>query len=188
MPDSCEFSIVTDKYLLCYRRILERMISGMTSARLSDSISHNFIVQMIPHHRAAIEMSRNLLCYTTFIPLQDIALGIIREQTKSIQDMESILCRCSRLKNTPPELDGYREHIRKITRTMFSEMENACAVNDINVSFMHEMIPHHEGAIRMSERTLEFPVCSGLVPILEAIITSQEEGVCRMKELLSEFF
>lgn len=53
------------------------MIQGMTEAELTGSISDNFIVQMIPHHRAAIEMSGNILKYTTSIPLQEIALGII---------------------------------------------------------------------------------------------------------------
>lgn len=180
-----EFSIVTNKYLRCYERILNRMINGMTSPKLTCSISHNFIVQMIPHHRAAIEMSKNLLCYTTDIPLQKIALGIIQSQTKSIHNMEQILCQCSRQRNTPQELCYYQAHFHEITQIMFSDMKNACTTNDINRTFMHEMIPHHEGAIRMSESALEFLICPGLVPILDAIITSQQEGVRRMEELLS---
>lgn len=184
--NSSEISIVTDKYLCCFDQILNRMIRGMTSAKLTNSISHNFIVQMIPHHRAAIEMSRNLLCYTTYIPLQEIALSIIREQTKSICDMERILCQCSRLKNSSQEICGYETNFHDITQTMFSEMEDACVSNDINISFMHEMIPHHMGAIRMSENALQFSVCPGLIPILEAIITSQKQGVCEMEALLSQ--
>lgn len=183
--DSCELSIVTGRYLTCFQQILDRMIFGMTTAKLTNSISHNFIVQMIPHHRAAIEMSKNLLCYTTYIPLQEIALGIIREQTKSIHDMQQILCCCSRLRNTEQELSCYQNHIHEITRTMFSDMKNACTTNDINATFMHEMIPHHKGAIKMSQTTLNFSICSELVPILDAIITSQEKGVCQMEELLS---
>lgn len=35
------------------------MIDGMTNARLTDSISPNFIVQMIPHHQGAICISKN---------------------------------------------------------------------------------------------------------------------------------
>lgn len=182
---SCELSIVTGKYLSCFYQILDRMIFGMTSARLTNSVSHNFIVQMIPHHRAAIEMSRNLLCYTTNIPLQEIALNIIKEQTKSIHNMQQILNCCSRLRNTEQELSYYQKHIHEITRTMFADMKNACTTNDINATFMHEMIPHHKGAIKMSQTTLDLPICSELVPILEAIITSQEKGARQMEELLS---
>lgn len=187
MKSACtELSIVTNKYLLCFHRILDNMIYGMTTAQLTDSISHNFITQMIPHHRAAIEMSENLLCYTTCIPLQEIALGIIREQTKSIRDMQQILCCCGRLQNTAQELCLYQNRVHEITQTMFTEMKDACTVNDINVTFMNEMIPHHKGAIRMSQNALSFPICPDLTPILDAIIISQQQGVREMEALLSE--
>ncbi len=36
-------------------------------------------------------MSQNILQYTTFISLQNIALNIIDAQTQSVQDMSNIL-------------------------------------------------------------------------------------------------
>lgn len=178
-----EFSHVTKKYMTCYHQILDEMICGMTDAELTCSISHNFIVQMIPHHRAAIEMSRNLLQYTTWIPLQNIAENIISEQTKSIADMTNVLNCCSQLRNTEAEQCQYLQCFHQITKTMFSRMENACADNNVNGNFLREMIPHHEGAIRMSENALRFPICPELLPILQEIITSQSAGVQKMKRL-----
>lgn len=46
------------------------------------------------------------------------------------------------------------------------------------------MIPHHMGAIRMSENALRFPICPELIPILTAIISSQKRGVQEMEKLL----
>lgn len=158
----------------------------MNTANLTNSISRNFIVQMIPHHRAAIEMSKNILCYTTFIPVQEIALGIIREQTQSIRDMERIVRCCSRIKSSSQELSCYQNNSREIMDIMFADMQNACTVNDINANFMYEMIPHHLGAVNMSQNALNFPLCSDLKPILESIITSQQKGVHEMEELLSQ--
>ena len=51
---------------------------------------------------------------------------------------------------------------------------------------MNEMIPHHEGAVRLSKNALEHCICPQLIPILEAIITSQEKGISEMKKQLSE--
>ena len=82
MNRSCNFSNVTNDYLAFYDCILSDMMDEMTHAELSDSISHNFITQMIPHHQGAIEMSRTILKYTTHIPLQNLALQIITGQTK----------------------------------------------------------------------------------------------------------
>lgn len=107
MPDQQKFSDVTKSYLCRFSEILDEMIEEITGADLTDSLSHNFIVQMIPHHRAAIEMSRNLLRYTTFVPLQDIALNIIKEQTKSFENMQDILYQCSELKNSGQNLCLY---------------------------------------------------------------------------------
>ena len=77
MQTGYRLSNVTKDYLTVYHCILDEMITGMTGAEDPDSISYDFITQMIPHHRAAIEMSHNILKYTTNIPLQDLAEGII---------------------------------------------------------------------------------------------------------------
>lgn len=180
----CRLSNVTKAYLERFHTILEDMIKGMTGAELTDSISHDFIVQMIPHHLAAIEMSRNLLQYTTDIALQDIALGIIEEQTKSIEDMRRIECACSMCVNSEQLRRSYECRMEQIMQTMFGRMREACSDNDINANFMREMIPHHKGAIAMSETTLLYDICPELIPVLRAIIVSQQRGVRQMQRLL----
>lgn len=184
MNQSYRLSNVTKNYLAEFHCILDDMIKGMTSAQLSDSISHNFIVQMIPHHQAAIRMSENLLKYTTFIPLQDIALQIISEQTKSIADMQNTECSCSKITNSERDLCLYERRTNQILNNMFEKMRTACSDNDVNGNFMREMIPHHEGAVEMSQNTLQYDICPELIPILEAIITSQKRGIARMQQLL----
>lgn len=174
----------TMNYLNRFDEILDTMIHGMTTAPLTDSISHNFIVQMIPHHQAAIEMSQNILMYTDLKPLRQIAEHIISEQTKSIRDMRMALPACSELLNDRKDICLYQWHFTRITGTMFSDMRNACADNNISGDFMREMIPHHLGAIHMSENALHFNICPQLHPILQAIITSQENGIKEMEDLL----
>ena len=184
MNQSCRFSENTKRYLERYDCILDKMIAGMTKAEQTESISYDFIVQMIPHHQAAIEMSENLLCYTTSIPLQKIAESIIEEQTKSIEQMQAALACCSQLCNSEQEQCLYRRRMERILDTMFTQMENACECNCINHNFIREMIPHHQGAIRMAENALCFDICPELVPILKAIIRSQCRGIREMERLL----
>lgn len=176
-------SAVTQRYLTCFEDILDRMICGMTHAELTNSVSHNFIMQMIPHHEAAIRMCKNLLRYTTFQPLEEIANNIITEQTAGIASMRSILPCCSCYGNTYEECCGYQSAFRTISEEMFTQMQTAESVNDINTDFIREMIPHHEGAIRMCENALEQSICPSLVPILENIIVTQRRGVAEMKAI-----
>lgn len=181
-----QYSDNTQQYLICFYEILNQMIADMTNASLSCSLSSDFINQMIPHHRAAIHMSRNLLMYTTNIPLQNIAQNIIKEQTQSIRNMQDIQNCCLSLHNSQDQINSYFNKYNSITWTMFENMQNAPTNNDINISFMNEMIPHHEGAVRLSKNALEHCICPQLIPILEAIITSQEKGISEMKKQLSE--
>lgn len=174
----------TQNYLQCFYDILRQMIDRMEQADISCSLSLSFIRQMIPHHQAAIQMSKNLLKYTTFIPLQDIACSIIQEQTQSIQDMLDIQNECQYCINHHSDVHQYLQKDTVIMQTMFDGMQQAEISNDINISFMNEMIPHHEGAIEMSKNLLKYPICPQLTPILEAIISSQEQGVLEMKKLL----
>lgn len=184
MRNSCKLSQNAKDYLSTFYCILDNMIEGMTTAELMDSISHNFIVQMIPHHCAAIEMSQNILRYTHSPILQKIANQIITEQTKSISNMEKALPCCSQLENTRQDVTLYQRQINQIMNTMFCEMEYAGDTNQTDTDFLREMIPHHRGAVKLSETTLQYEICKELVPILDAIITSQKKGIQQMEQLL----
>lgn len=173
-------------YLAEFRRILDAMICEMTSARLLDSISFNFISQMIPHHRAAIRMSENILAYTEDCQIIKIAQNIISTQEKSIQNMRSIQNMCRRCRNCRRELCEYQMELQPIFETMFEKMADACSTRYVNCNFLREMIPHHEGAVQMSKLTLHKRICPQLVPILEAIIKEQEQGIRQMEELLRQ--
>lgn len=192
-------------YLTCFDRILQDMIQDMTRPHPGGSISGLFICQMIPHHEAAIRMSENLLQYTApsgggkpgcscppatayekelVMPLNKIAGNIIEEQTKSIEKMKEAFYCCCRQENNHRKVRCYMNAFRSISRTMFIEMKRAPRTGRIPCDFIREMIPHHEGAIKMSENALRFSICQQLIPILDAIIISQKEGVRQMEQLL----
>lgn len=184
-PNSSQkLSNVSKRYLDSFSVILNTMIKCMTEVRLTDSISGNFIKQMIPHHRAAIDMSLNILRYTTNLEVQNIALNIIAEQTKSIDDMLSIEVCCRSKTNTPIQLKPYTRSFNEIIQKMFTEMKSAPRTNNVNVNFLCEMIPHHRGAVRMGENALKYTICQELNPIINAIIRSQKAGIADMEKLL----
>lgn len=176
-------SLNTQSYLSEYNSILARMAARMESAELNSSISGSFIRQMLPHHEAAIEMSENLLRYTTDLALQRIAQNIITEQTRSIEAMRRIQRVCANTENTPQSAARYAQCVSGIVENMLSAMESAPSANSIDLDFISEMLPHHEGAIRMSRLALRFSLCPGLVPILNDIISSQSRGVRELREV-----
>ncbi len=156
----------------------------MTGAELTNSISHNFIAQMIPHHEAAIAMSKNILDITKDEKLKEIAENIISSQTKSIEDMKAVSETADKLTNCSCDIKNYSCRTADIIGRMLSRMRNACTTDCIDADFIREMIPHHMGAVCMSELALKFCICTELRPILQNIITSQKKGISQMQCLL----
>ena len=184
MASNERFCFDTKEYLNTFYCIFDHMVQEMTTAKLTESISNNFIVQMIPHHQAAIQMSENLLKYSDWCPLKTIAEQIIQEQTKGVADMEALLGSCSCLINCGKDICLYDRRTCQIMEVMFTDMEFSRQTDSIDANFMLEMIPHHLGAVSMSENALHYEVCGELVPILESIITTQRRGVRQMQGLL----
>ena len=185
MKNTCLLSEDAKNYLCCFYQILDEMIQAMTTASLTQSISHNFIVQMIPHHRAAIQMSNNILRFSDSTPVRRLAQRIIEEQTQGIDQMEAALPTCGQLTNAQMDLRLYQRRMDLIYREMYAQMGSAPENNRLSAVFMREMIPHHQGAIHMAENTLKYDVCTDLVPILRSIITQQRRGVAQMRALLN---
>ena len=184
MKNTCLLSADVKTYLCCYYQILDEMIQNMTTASLTHSISHNFIVQMVPHHRAAIQMSNNILRFTEHKAVRRIAQRIIDEQTRGIEQMDAALAPCGQLTNPQMDLRLYQRRMDLIYREMYAKMGSAPENNALAAVFMREMIPHHQGAIRMAETALKYDVCTELVPILRSIVVQQRQRVAQMHTLL----
>lgn len=173
---------VTD-YLDAYYDILNEMKREMTAVKQTMSISRDFITQMIPHHRAAVEMCENVLHYAIDEPVSTLARTIIRQQTQGIAKMKAILCPCGTVCNRQQEVCCYQRRNARVLDTMFSGMAHASGVG-VEQNFLREMLPHHEGAVQMSENALSFCICQPLRPILRNIIATQKQEIGEMQQLL----
>lgn len=177
MQSSYELSCVTKEYLSRYYELLDTMIHSMTESQSCNSVSHDFIAQMIPHHQAAVEMSENLLKYTTCVPLQNLAKRIICTQTHGIEQMKKVFDSCSEQKNDPHELMLYRRCFEQICNKMFFEMSSVCYDNRLNCNYIKQMVPHHRGGISMAKNALRFCLCEQLKPMLCEMIASQQNNL-----------
>lgn len=184
MKNTCLLSQDAKKYLCCYYQTLDGMVQAMTTASLTQSISHNFIVQMTPHHRAAIQMCNNILRFTENSSVRRLAQNIINERTRSIENMEAALPACGVLTNPTMDLRLYQRRMDLIYREMYAGMGAAPENNRLAAVFLREMIPHHQGAVRMAENVLKYDICTELVPILRSIAVRQRREIVQMRALL----
>ncbi len=172
------------RYLCCYYQILDEMIQGITTAKLTRSLSHNFIVQMIPHHQAAVRMCRNLLQYSDDGAVRRLAQRITDQQTQGLQAMEGRLPDCGQPANPQMDLRLCHRRTELILRELFSQMGSAPEGNRLDLVFLRQMIPHHLGAARMAQNTLRYQVATGLAPVLRSTIDTHCKEVRQMRALL----
>ncbi len=170
-------------YLARFFQILNQMEQQMTSAKPIDNITVYFIRCMVPHHQAAIYMCENLLKYTNYTPLENIANNIIQTQTEGIRQMKEIAQTTKGFNNCPEDVKCYTEKYLSITQNMFYRMRHSCTSTNINLNFTSEMIPHHEGAIAMCNNLLQYCIDPRLAGVARNIIREQSEGV-RQLELI----
>lgn len=170
-------------YLYTFNQILNQMEKEMLSANIENNITIDFIRCMIPHHQAAIYMCENLLRYTYYRPLQEIAKDIIKTQTNGIQEMKEIAKTTIGFGSLPRDTMCYIEEYKKITNNMICKMRNSPRCYRINLDFINEMIPHHEGAVEMCNNLLKYYIDPRLKCVAENIIKEQSAGIKELEQI-----
>lgn len=184
MKNTCLLSENAKTYLCCYHQLLDEMIQGMTTASLTRSVSHNLISQILPHQRAAVKMSDNILRFTGHAPTKCLARRIISEQTQRTEQMEAVLGACSQLTNPPMDLRLYQRRMDLIFREMYARMGSIPESNRLELGFLRGQLPHCLGALRMAENALKYDISTELVPILRAIAAQERRKAAQLRALL----
>ena len=161
------------RYLCCYYQILDEMIQGVTTAKLTQSISHNLTVQLIPHQQAAVRMCRNLLEVSDDRAIRRLAQGMAEQCTQTIQAMEEILPDADQLTNLRPELRLCQRRLDLVFRELFARMGSAPEGNRLDAVFLRQMALHSRGAAQAARTALQYGLCAELPPILRSILDAQ---------------
>ncbi|VYU55400.1 DUF305 domain-containing protein [Clostridium tertium] len=82
---------------------------------------------------------------------------------------------------------GYNEEYTIIFNNMMKAMNTAPNTGNVNLDFVLEMIPHHEGGINMAKAIVKYGSNPDVKKIAENIIKSQEAQIPIMQELKTKF-
>ncbi len=78
-------------YMKEYEEFLNEMTAKMEAVRPTGNVDEDFLLQMIPHHRGAINISCAVLKYTSHGEVREMAEKTIKEQAADIEKMSKIL-------------------------------------------------------------------------------------------------
>ncbi|KGJ50726.1 hypothetical protein KD33_01690 [Clostridium sp. NCR] len=173
-------------YLSEQKSEMNTMMEDMKNIKHTGDPAIDFLYGMIPHHKAAIEMSESLLKYGgEKAEIKKIAENIITNQSKEIEQMEDMI---KRMELNPKvdekkEQDYFKEYNNMLNKHKNNDMSN---VNNVDKAFVMEMIKHHEMAVSMSEIVLKYTDNKDVADLAQNIIESQKAEIKQMKEIIKK--
>ena len=171
--------------LCCCYQILDGMIQGVSAAKLTQSISHNYIVQLLPQHRAAVRLCRNLLEVSNDSAVRRLAQRVAAREAQTIEQLEAELPDAGQLTSPQMDLRLFQRRADLIFREMYAQMGAVPESNRPDVLVLRQMLPQRQGGIRAARTALRYEVSTGLAPILRAAIDAQSREVGQMRALLN---
>ncbi len=147
-----------------------------------------FLDNMVPHHQQAVMMSRMLFMHTQRAEMKTLSNDIIQAQLKEIEQMQawrSYWFNTQPLATHPGMMHGMTGIMRMECGGMMnmapgpmSHMMNM----DIDLWFINNMIPHHEGAIAMSTLALTNAEHPEILTLAQSIIATQQKEIDLLKQ------
>lgn len=174
------------KYLNEQNEEMSIMMKDMKNIKPKGDVSLDFLYGMIPHHKAAIEMSNSLLKYGgQNEEIKKIAENIITNQNKEIEQMKDMI----KSIESNPQIDEKKEqdYLKKYNEMLTDNMneKDKSKINSVDKAFAIGMINHHEMAITMAQDILKYSNNQDVVNLANNIIKSQNSEIVKMKEFVN---
>lgn len=137
-----------------------------------------FLAGMVPHHQSAIEMAEVARAEAEHAEVGRLADAIVTSQSEEIEQIEAIH---ERLFDEPVgEMDHPSMGLDARMMGMDMKMSMLEDAKPFDRQFIDMMIPHHQGAIRMSQIELEEGEDDETKALAEEVIAAQSREIEQM--------
>jgi uncharacterized protein (DUF305 family) len=151
-----------------------------------NAIDRAFIAGMIPHHESAVEMAEMALDEGESQFVEDLANDIVRSQNEEISRMREI---DRQLAAQGVERGAMDMPAHEMGMDMDEEaMAQLRDADPFDRAFIDEMVPHHQGAIRMARMQLAQGENAELKELAQQIVDAQAREIDAMNREREERF
>lgn len=145
-----------------------------------------FLAGMVPHHEMAIEMAKMAESKAKKPDVKKLAGAIIKAQTAEIDEMKHIH---QRLFGSALQADMMAHEKLGLSMKdagMDMDMKMLEKAADFDRAFLEQMVPHHQGAIRMAKEVLKTDnVDSEVAALANKIISAQQKEIEMINEWIA---
>lgn len=149
-----------------------------------------FLQAMVPHHQSAVEMAKVAQVEGESSFVRRLADEIVRSQTAEVGQMKRIH---QRLFGSPlePNMGGHMALGLSAEEAGMNHMGGAMMIRGkrpFDRAFVDQMVPHHQGAIRMAEAVLGRTRDPALRRLAEDVIAAQRREIREMNSFREREF
>lgn len=159
---------------------MNAMMSKMSGMQMTGDFDMDFATMMIAHHQGAIDMSKMEVSKGKDEKMKSMAQNIITKQTEEIGKLQAII---KNLKSSNMKLGS--GELEKSMSAMKATMSGMQMTGDADKDFATMMIAHHEAAIAMSKKEIEYGMNSRLNQMAQKGITEETREINEFKAWLN---
>jgi uncharacterized protein (DUF305 family) len=154
-----------------------------------DDVDRDFVIGMVPHHQAAIEMAQVVLNRGRSAKVRNLAQSIIDDQQNEITYMSALAEEKwgSRPARQRPGPMGALMGL-PITMDMSTMADHMSQTANVDRMFLEMMIPHHAAAISMAQEITDRGVDQRIIKMARTVISSQAREIANMQRMLDRGF
>ena len=152
-----------------------------------------FIDAMIPHHQGAVEMAQDALGKAHHSEIKRLARYIITDQNQEIAQLKR--WRQAWYPKAGDTAEIYDPQTGQTMTMSKSQMQDMMMKGNLgpadaqyDLRFLNAMIPHHEGAVAMSQDALNKSQRPEIKSLAQRIITNQQREIAQMKQWRQQWF
>jgi uncharacterized protein (DUF305 family) len=150
--------------------------AGTQLVKYGNGVDRSYLEQMIPHHVGAVDMAKIVPGQTQTPFLLELADTIVRTQNEEIARMRGMAARL-KAAGIPAVPLG----LSKAQTGMDHDMSHLVGANPFDVVFVDMMIPHHQGAVTMSDVVFAKGASLAVKQLAEQISNSQLGEIRNMR-------
>ena len=119
--------------------------------------------------------------------LINLANNIITSQEAEVAEFTDLIKELKKKNTSYEDIDtvSIGNDMENIMNKMMADMSSIEAAADNDIDFLKGMIPHHQGAVDVSKKILEYTKDEKIKEIANRIISAQEKEISDMNNLLS---
>lgn len=166
------------------------------STEAANAVDRAFVAQMIPHHRMAVQMAADTEDRAEHAEIRTLGADITRTQDAEIAAMQAVAKQLGVTPAAAPSGGMAMDHGAHASGSMASDaqtlglpmdamgmsmdMDALRTARPFDRAFIDEMLPHHQGAIRMARAELARGTNPELRRIATAVVAAQKTEIERM--------